>query len=145
MFGAMTLSAHLAGRHVRPSITLRVGCSILLSAALAANLLPLGLLAIVLFVATASHGLITGKASALALAEVRAISGSGSAAIGGAQFLTGAFTVAFVGAMGTDSALPYTLVLATCAAVGLMGYLIGNSRTSTAFVGDTKPRNEEAR
>jgi len=136
MIAAMSLSAHLAGRHVRPSLTLGAGCTILVTAAIAANVLPLGLLAVVLFVATASHGLITGNASALALAEVRGIAGAGSAAIGGAQFLTGALTVAIVGAMGAGSSTPYTLVLAICALTGLIGFLLARRQPSSTVISD---------
>lgn len=132
MVGAAYLSAKLAHRGVQPSITLGAGIVVMFIAAGAAFVVPEALLPVVLFISAANHGLITGNAAALALPEVRAIGGSGSAALGGAQFLTGALTASMVGAMGAASTLPYLVTIAACAVTAAIGFVIGTSGPSSA-------------
>ncbi|MDR5699132.1 Bcr/CflA family efflux MFS transporter [Agromyces aerolatus] len=126
------LSAVLAQRGVHPAKTLGVGVGVLVIAAMPAAVLPLVALPVVLFVASANHGLITGNAAALALAEVRQIAGSGSASLGGAQFIAGGIGASVVGLDGAGSATPYFVVLATCAAIALTAYLYGRSQRGSA-------------
>jgi MFS transporter, DHA1 family, multidrug resistance protein len=128
MVGLTFLSAALALRVIHPEKTLGVGVSVLCVAAIAAFLVPSAALPIVLFVVVANHGLITGNAAALALAEVRHIAGSGSASLGGAQFVAGGIGASLVGVGGAASATPYFVVLASCAAIALTAYAIGMSR-----------------
>lgn len=126
------LSAVLAHRGVHPAKTLGVGVGVLVIAAMPAAVLPLAALPVVLFIASANHGLITGNAAALALSEVRQIAGSGSASLGGAQFIAGGIGASVVGLDGAGSATPYFVVLATCAGVALTAYLIGRSSCGSA-------------
>ena len=78
------------------------------------------LLAIPLLPAVASVGFIMGNASALALGEVRHVSGSGSALLGATQFVFGAVVAPLVGLAGEYNAVPMAIVMtitATTAAV----------------------------
>jgi DHA1 family bicyclomycin/chloramphenicol resistance-like MFS transporter len=132
MVGLTFLSAFLAHRVVPPAKTLGVGVVVLCLAAIAAFVAPSAALPMVLFIAAANHGLITGNAAALALAEVRHIAGSGSASLGGAQFVAGGIGASLVGVDGAGSATPYFIVLASCAAIALTAYAIGMSRQGGA-------------
>ncbi|MGO4689700.1 MFS transporter [Glaciibacter sp. 2TAF33] len=132
MVGLTYLSAVLAQRGVHPAKTLGVGVGVLVVSAFAAVIVPSAALPIVLFAVSANHGLITGNAAALALSEVRHIAGSGSASLGGAQFVGGGIGASIVGVAGAGSASPFILVLATCAAVAMAAYLIGRSRRGGA-------------
>ncbi|WP_166875255.1 MFS transporter [Salinibacterium sp. ZJ450] len=128
MVGLTYLSAVLAMRGVHPARTLGVGVGVLVIAAIAAFVVPSAALPFVLFIATANHGLITGNAAALALSEVRHVAGSGSASLGGAQFVAGGIGASVVGVDGAESTTPYLVVLATSAAAALIAYLTGMSR-----------------
>ena len=132
MVGLTYLSAVLAVRGVHPAKTLGVGVGVLCVSAIAVFTVPTQALPIVLFVVSANHGLITGNAAALALAEVREIAGSGSASLGGAQFVAAGIGASLIGVDGDDSATPYFLVLASCAAIALPAYVIGVSRRGGA-------------
>lgn len=126
------LSAALAMRGIHPVKTLGVGIVVLVLCAIAAFVVPPVAIPIVLFVVSANHGLITGNASALALSEVRHIAGSGSASLGGAQFISGGIGSSAVGADGADSATPYFIVLASAATLGIFGYVTGRWRRGSA-------------
>jgi DHA1 family bicyclomycin/chloramphenicol resistance-like MFS transporter len=128
MVGLTYLSATLALRGVQPAITLGSGVAILATCAIAAFIVPTQALPFVLFVISANHGLITGNAAALALAEVRDTAGAGSASLGGAQFVAGGIGSSAVGADGADSATPYLVVLATAATIGAVAYLFARTR-----------------
>jgi DHA1 family bicyclomycin/chloramphenicol resistance-like MFS transporter len=132
MVGLTYLSAILAMRGVHPAKTLGVGVAVLVMSAVAVFLVPASVLPVVLFVVSANHGLITGNASALALSEVRHIAGSGSASLGGVQFVSGGIGSSVVGAEGADSATPYFVVLASAAFTGVAAYLVGISRRGEA-------------
>jgi DHA1 family bicyclomycin/chloramphenicol resistance-like MFS transporter len=132
MVGLTYLSAVLAMRGVHPAKTLGVGVGVLGLSAIAAFTVPTQALPFVLFAVSANHGLITGNAAALALAEVREIAGSGSASLGGAQFVAAGIGASLVGVDGDDSATPYFVVLASCAATALVAYVIGVSRRGGA-------------
>ncbi|WP_417219418.1 multidrug effflux MFS transporter [Arthrobacter sp.] len=66
------------------------------------------------FATTCSIGFVMGNTTSLALAEVRHVSGSGSAWLGGAQFTLGAIVSPLGGLGGGHSALPLGLVLLGC-------------------------------
>lgn len=120
MVGLTYLSSVLAHRGIHPARTLTVGVGILIACAIAVWIVPVPALPIVLFVVSANHGLITGNASALALAEVRHIAGAGSAALGGVQFMAGGVGSSVVGVDGADSAIPYfAVVTATATTAGI--------------------------
>jgi DHA1 family bicyclomycin/chloramphenicol resistance-like MFS transporter len=65
-------------------------------------------------------GLCLGNATSLALDEVRATAGSGSAVAGALQFALGAAAAPLVGLAGGRTALPMVLVLAGCAALAVV-------------------------
>ncbi|MGP9784064.1 Bcr/CflA family drug resistance efflux transporter [Arthrobacter sp. MYb211] len=107
------VSARLVGR-VPLRRTISVALTILLGASLVILLLAmlqirsLGLAAVI-FVLVSSIGFTMGNTTGLALAEVRDVSGSGSALLGSAQFLIGALATPLVGLSGADSALAFAL------------------------------------
>lgn len=71
-----------------------------------------------IFFAVTAMGAIMGNAAALAMAEVRAVAGTGSAVLGFTQFALGALVSPLVGLGGVDSALVPALVMATASALG---------------------------
>ena len=132
MVGLTYLSAALAARGVHPAKTLGVGVGVLVICAIAMFLVPPAALPIVLFVVSANHGLVTGNAAALALAEVRHVAGAGSASLGGAQFVSGGIGASVVGLGGAGSALPYFLVVAASGLIALVAYTTGLLRPGSA-------------
>lgn len=74
------------------------------------------ILAVVIFFMVAPVGLVMGNTTGLALEEVRRTSGSGSAALGCAQFLAGALVSPLVGLGGEDSPVAFSVT----ALVGLL-------------------------
>ncbi len=71
-----------------------------------------------IFVAVASNGAIMGNAAALAMGEVRAVAGAGSAVLGFSQFALGALVSPLVGLGGEASALVPAVVMASASALG---------------------------
>ena len=71
-----------------------------------------------IFVAVASNGAIMGNAAALAMGEVRAVAGAGSAVLGFSQFALGALVSPLVGLGGESSALVPAVVMASASALG---------------------------
>lgn len=119
LVGAGFVSARLAHR-VPPRKTVTVAVSVLLAVSLAILALvalssPPLLLAVPIFCAASSVGFIMGNTTSLALAEVGLAAGSGSAALGGAQFFMGAVVSPLTGLAGGGSALPLALVMTVCA------------------------------
>ena len=119
LVGAGFVSARLAHR-VPPRKTVTVAVSVLLAVSLAILALvalssPPLLLAVPIFCAASSVGFIMGNTTSLALAEVGMAAGSGSAALGGAQFFMGAVVSPLTGLAGGGSALPLALVMTVCA------------------------------
>lgn len=72
---------------------------------------PALLLALPLFGMVCSLGFVMGNTTALALAEAGGATGSGSAVLGGAQFLMGAAVSPLTGLGGEFTALPLALVM----------------------------------
>jgi MFS transporter, DHA1 family, multidrug resistance protein len=121
------ISAKIALR-VPPRRTLGVAIPVMLAMALTLLLLvtlkaPPLLFALPLFGAVSSLGFIFGNTTSLALAEVRAVAGSGSAILGSAQFLLGALVSPLVGVAGETSALPLALVMTASALAALIALL----------------------
>jgi len=129
------LSAGLALRGVHPARTLGVGVCVLAASAVALFVAPDAALPVVLFVVSANHGLITGNAAALALSQVQRIAGSGSASLGGAQFIAAGVGASFVGSQGSGSATPYFLVVATTALIALAAFAAGVTRRGRPLFG----------
>ncbi|MBD7994679.1 multidrug effflux MFS transporter [Arthrobacter sp. Sa2CUA1] len=115
MVGAGFIAARLARRV--PARRMVVWAVAVLTGAAAAMLIlvltgvPPLLLVIPLFCAVCSLGFIMGNTTALALAEAAGATGSGSAVLGGAQFLMGAAVSPLTGLAGENSALPLALVM----------------------------------
>ncbi|WP_418908333.1 multidrug effflux MFS transporter [Glutamicibacter endophyticus] len=136
-------SARLATR-----VPLRRTISVALSVMLGASLLLLILvllgvrslaLAAVIFILVASIGFTTGNTTGLALAEVREVSGSGSALLGAAQFAVGAMATPLVGMRGENSALGLAVVLLCCAAVSFAALIYTADRFHSDSAGLTLP------
>jgi DHA1 family bicyclomycin/chloramphenicol resistance-like MFS transporter len=85
---------------------------------------PLALLTISLFVAVSSVGFILGNATALALAAVRRVAGSGSAVLGAAQFIVAAAVSPIVGLGGEANALPMAICMVASALIAVAGFLV---------------------
>jgi MFS transporter, DHA1 family, multidrug resistance protein len=125
-FGLITcgaISARLAHRvgprrMVRAAVPTMLGMALALLVMVLVDAPPL-LFAIPIFCAVASIGFIMGNTTSLALAEVRHVAGSGSAALGGTQFLFGALVSPLVGLAGDHSALPLALVMVASASLAL--------------------------
>ena len=108
--------------------TITVALSTMLVSAVAfAVLAQLGVrslvLAVLIFVMVTSLGFTMGNTTALALGEVRQVSGSGSALLGCFQFFVGALATPLVGLSGEDSPVAFSLtalisaVVAVCALI----------------------------
>lgn len=124
------VSAKLAGR-VPLRRTITVALSLLLCSTLVMTILALSgvrnlSLAVVIFVMASSVGFAMGNTTGLALAEVRTVSGSGSALLGSTQFLVGALATPLVGLSGESSPVAFALV-ALASAVIAFGALIYTS------------------
>jgi DHA1 family bicyclomycin/chloramphenicol resistance-like MFS transporter len=85
-----------------------------------------------LFLAVASLGLIASNASAVALAPFGDRAGGASSLLGASQALTGVAASAAVGWIHAKGAVPMALVVAACAAISFVSYvlLVKTERTS---------------
>lgn len=99
-----------ARRMVVRAVVVLIGVTVAMLVLVLAGVPPL-LLAVPLFGAVCSLGFIMGNTTALALAEAAGATGSGSAVLGGAQFLMGAAVSPLTGLGGEYSALPLALVM----------------------------------
>ncbi|MCV7012730.1 multidrug effflux MFS transporter [Mycolicibacterium madagascariense] len=117
LVGMSAVSARLAGR--RPVRTLAAsGLALCLAATTAIGIIvatgaPAWLLAIPLWVAVASLGLVFGNVTALALGAVSHGAGSASAVLGALQFGLGALVSPLVGIGGEHTAVPLAIVMGT--------------------------------
>jgi DHA1 family bicyclomycin/chloramphenicol resistance-like MFS transporter len=99
-------------RIVAVALTLQVASTALLLALVALGAPPFSY-AVAIFFAVLSNGGIMGTSAALAMAEVRAVAGTGSALMGFSQFALGAIVSPLVGLAGDGSALAPAVVMAT--------------------------------
>ena len=90
---------------------------------------PRWILAVPIWCAVTSVGFIMGNSTALALEEVRHVSGSGSALLGFAQFIFGALVSPLSGIAGEDTPLPMALMMTTAAAGALVLVSVLHRRT----------------
>jgi len=104
---------------VRSAVTLQL-LSCLAYVALALGSAPAWTYAAPIFLAVMCNGAIMGNAAALAMAEVRAVAGAGSAVLGFSQFALGAAVSPLVGLGGEASAVVPALVMAVASAVGFV-------------------------
>lgn len=81
---------------------------------------PTWTLPVVIFLGLIANGGIMGNAAALAMSEVRATAGAGSAVLGFSQFALGALVSPLVGLGGDDSAVVPAVVMLSCSAAGLV-------------------------
>lgn len=81
--------------------------------------------AVAIFVAVTSNGAVMGNAAALAMGQVRAVAGSGSAVLGFSQFALGALVSPLVGLGGEASALVPAVVMATASLLGFTASRFG--------------------
>ncbi|MGO2005420.1 multidrug effflux MFS transporter [Arthrobacter rhombi] len=130
MMSAGLVSARLATRiPLRSTVTVAVSTLVTVTVAFTLCALlaaPGWILAALIFATTCSIGFVMGNTTSLALAEVRQISGSGSAWLGGAQFTLGAIVSPLGGLGGSTSALPLGLVLLGCSLLAA-GALVATS------------------
>jgi len=101
--------------------------SIAMAALVVAGVPPLWL-AVPLFVAVASLGLVLGNATSLALAAVPRSAGLGSAVLGALQFGLGAAVSPLVGIGGEDTALPLAIIMVSAALIAVCAFVVGNRR-----------------
>jgi len=93
-----------------------------------------------LFVVVSSLGLVLPNATALALSDYPRTAGSASALLGVLQSAIGAAVAPLVGAFGTRTALPMSVVIATLSVSALVTFmLLVRGRGSHASMADIKP------
>ncbi|WP_460823546.1 multidrug effflux MFS transporter [Nocardioides ungokensis] len=93
--------------------------------ALAATQAPPWTFAVAIFVAVVCNGGIMGNAAAMAMSQVRAVAGTGSAILGFSQFALGAAVSPLVGLGGEESALVPALVMAAASVLGFAASRVG--------------------
>ncbi|WP_313814918.1 multidrug effflux MFS transporter [Glutamicibacter sp.] len=105
---------------LRRTVTVALG-TLFAAACLMAVLVQLGVrslvLAVLIFIMVTSLGFTMGNTTALALSEVRTVSGSGSALLGCFQFFIGAVATPLVGLSGEDSPLAFSLTALAAAPI----------------------------
>ncbi|MGV9712601.1 multidrug effflux MFS transporter [Gordonia sp. NPDC003424] len=95
---------------------------------------PDGWLAVPIFVAVGSLGLVFGNATALALQAVPRAAGSASAVLGALQFGLAAVVSPLVSIRGEDTAGPLAVVMLACAVIAVLAFVFAGrgARTATA-------------
>jgi DHA1 family bicyclomycin/chloramphenicol resistance-like MFS transporter len=86
---------------------------------------PSWFLAVPLWVAVSSLGLVFGNATALALSAVTRAAGSASAVLGALQFGLGALVSPLVGIGGEHTAVPLAAVMFAASAIAWVSFLLG--------------------
>ncbi len=126
--GSARLSRRVPPRRtVLRAVTVLLGCAVLLLVLVVTAVSPL-LLALPLFCMVSSLGFIMGNTTALALAEAGGATGSGSAVLGGAQFLMGAAVSPLTGLGGEYTALPMALVMVSSALLAATALFLTRQR-----------------
>ena len=133
------LSARIVGR-VAPIRLLTVGVGLLAGAALGLLVVSLGGLVHtwtvlpLLFVVTASMGLIFGNGVGLAMAQIGQGAGTASAVLGSSQFGLAALVSPLVGLGGEVTAVPMAIVMTVCVAISVISLLAVRRRERHAAV-----------
>ena len=136
LMGISVLSAKLtATRSVVGVLTL--GIVLVLASTVAFGLLvatgaPEFWLAVPLFTAVGSLGLVLGNATALALGAVPSSAGSASAVLGALQFGLAALVSPLVSIGGSDTAAPLAIVMLAAAVVAVLALLAARGRAARA-------------
>lgn len=89
---------------------------------------PTWLMAIPMWVAVSSLGLVFGNATALALGAVSGVAGSASAVLGAMQFGLGALVSPLVGIGGEHTAAPLAAVMMVTISIACASFLLGRER-----------------
>jgi MFS transporter, DHA1 family, multidrug resistance protein len=132
LIAAGWVSSRLVER-IEPRRLVRACTSVQLAATgafvlLAATGAPTWLLPVPVFVAVSTNGGVMGNSAALAMSEVRAIAGTGSAVLGCTQFALGALVSPLVGLGGEESAVVPAVVMATASLLGFTASRVGLRR-----------------
>ncbi|WP_267419660.1 MULTISPECIES: multidrug effflux MFS transporter [unclassified Curtobacterium] len=133
LMGVSILSAKLTERHsVRGVLSLGIVlvlASTVAFAVLVATSAPVIALAVPLFTAVGSLGLVLGNATALALGAVPSAAGSASAVLGALQFGLAALVSPLVSIGGSTTAAPLAIVMLAAAVVAVLALLAARGRT----------------
>lgn len=89
-------------------------------------------LAVPLFVAVGSQGLVFGNATGLAMSAVAAAAGAGSALLGALQFGLGALVSPLVSIRGQDTAGPLAVVMLVAAVLAVVAFFFAGGRRPVA-------------
>lgn len=135
LLGCSTLSARLVVTHDFAALA-RTGLVILLGSSIAVLTLaaagaPTGWLAVPLWTAVASMGLIFGNSTALALGAVPRAAGTASALLGSSQFLLAALVSPLASLAGETTAVPAGIVMVGAAGIACAGHLTATLRKET--------------
>jgi MFS transporter, DHA1 family, multidrug resistance protein len=134
LMGVSVLSAKLtATRSVRGVLSLGIVlvlASTVAFAVLVVTAAPAVWLAVPLFTAVGSLGLVLGNATALALGAAPSAAGSASAVLGALQFGLAALVSPLVSIGGEDTAAPLAVVMLAAAIVALLALLASRDRTA---------------
>jgi DHA1 family bicyclomycin/chloramphenicol resistance-like MFS transporter len=134
LMGVSILSAKLTERRsVRGVLTLGIVlvlASTVAFAVLVAAGAPVVLLAVPLFTAVGSLGLVLGNATALALGAVPAAAGTASAVLGALQFGLAALVSPLVSVGGSGTAAPLAVVMLAAAVIAVLALLAARGRRS---------------
>lgn len=136
LMGVSILSAKLTERHSVRGV-LSLGIVLVLASTVAFALLvatsaPVITLAVPLFTAVGSLGLVLGNATALALGAVPSAAGSASAVLGALQFGLAALVSPLVSIGGSATAAPLAIVMLAAAVVAVIALLAARGRTGRA-------------
>lgn len=128
------LSAKLAAR-CEPRTLAVTGLAVILASSIAVlglslSGLPAGWLALPLFTAVASMGLIFGNVTALALSAAPRAAGSASAALGATQFLLAAAVSPLVSLAGEHTARPLGIVMVCSSVLACAGLALARNQTA---------------
>ncbi|OII31807.1 Bcr/CflA family drug resistance efflux transporter [Curtobacterium sp. MMLR14_010] len=136
LMGVSILSAKLTEKHsVRGVLSLGIVlvlASTVAFAVLVATSAPVIALAVPLFTAVGSLGLVLGNATALALGAVPSAAGSASAVLGALQFGLAALVSPLVSIGGSATAAPLAVVMLAAAVVAVIALLAARGRTVRA-------------
>ncbi|MCJ1715869.1 multidrug effflux MFS transporter [Curtobacterium sp. VKM Ac-2922] len=132
LMGVSVLSAKLTECRSVTGV-LSLGIVLVLASTVAFALLvvtaaPVFLLAVPLFTAVGSLGLVLGNATALALGAVPSAAGSASAVLGALQFGLAALVSPLVSIGGSSTAAPLAIVMVAAAVVAVVALLVARDR-----------------
>ena len=104
-------------------------CATVVLLVVAVTQAPAWWLAIPIFFAVSSLGLVLGNGTALALSAVPGAAGTGSAVLGAVQFGFAAAISPLVSLGGENTALPLAIVMLTCSALAATAFVLSRSES----------------